>query len=60
MKQVSKSEFNRMSCQEIKEGECLELTSDGNHVAYIVVGAVEDMKVQIVGRMSQIEAMRGF
>ena len=60
MKQVSKSQFNAMSCQKVKEGECLELTSDGNHVAYIVVGAVEDMKVQIVARISQIDAMRGF
>jgi len=48
-----------MSAEEMKESPCMELVADGVHVAYIIVGAEQEMRGQITTRASMIDAARG-
>ena len=59
MKQISLTAFKRMSAEEMKESPCMELVADGVHVAYIIVGAEQEMRGQITTRASMIDAARG-
>jgi antitoxin (DNA-binding transcriptional repressor) of toxin-antitoxin stability system len=59
MKQVSISQLKQLKTDEIKDGGCLEITSDGEVVATIIVGAESLMKDKIRVLASQIDAARG-
>ena len=59
MKQVSLTQFRAMSAKEIREGPCLEAVADGEHIAYIIIGAEQEMRREIIGRASMIDAARG-
>ena len=59
MKQIPIGQFKLLKSQEIKESSCLELTSDGEHLCYVIVGVEGDMKWRIQGIASQIDAARG-
>jgi len=48
-----------MSAKEIREGPCLEAVADGEHIAYIIIGAEQEMRREIIGRASMIDAARG-
>jgi len=59
MKQVSISKLKQLTAQEIKDGGCFEIVADGEHVAFVIVGAISLMKDKIQACASQIDAMRG-
>jgi len=59
MKQVSISKLKQLTAEQIKEGGCFEIVSDGEHVAFVIVGAIELMKQTIIGQASQIDLARG-
>jgi len=59
MKQVSISKLKQLTAQEIKDGGCFEIVADGEHVAFVIVGAIELMKQMIIGQASQIDLARG-
>jgi uncharacterized protein YuzE len=59
MKQVTISKLKQVTAKEIRDGGCFELTSDGEVVAIVIVGAESLMKDKIRAAASQIDAMRG-
>lgn len=59
MKQIPISQLKQMTTQEIKDGGCLELTSDGEVIAILIVGGVSVMNDRIRVCASQIDASRG-
>ena len=59
MKQVSITRIKQLTAKEIKDGGCFEIVSDGEHVAFVMVGAVELMKERIIGQASQMDLARG-
>jgi len=59
MKQISISKLKQLTAQEIKDGGCFEIVADGEHVAFVIVGAIELMKQMIIGQASQIDLARG-
>ena len=59
MKQVSISKVKQLTAQEIKDGGCFEIISDGEPVAIVIVGAIEEMKQRITASASQIDLARG-
>jgi len=59
MKQIPISKVKQMTAQEIKEGGCFEIVSDGESVAIVSVGAIEMMKQKIMALASQIDLSRG-
>lgn len=59
MKQISISKLKQLSAEEIKDGGCFEIVADGEPVAIVIVGAIEEMKQRIVVSASQIDLARG-
>jgi len=59
VKQMTISNFRIQTAEEIREGGCVDVVSNGEHVFYAIVGAKEEMANQIVSRASQIDASRG-
>ena len=59
MKQVTISQLKKMKVEEIKDGGCFEVVADGEHLFYAIVGAEQEMRSQIIGRASMIDASRG-
>jgi len=59
MKQISVSKLKQLTATQIRDGGCFEIVADSEHVALVVVGAVEEMKNRIVVAMGQIDASRG-
>jgi len=59
MKQISISKSKQMTAQEIKDGRCFEIVADGEHVAFVIVGAMGGMKQRIAALASQIDLARG-
>jgi len=59
MKQIPISKVKQMTAQEIKEGGCFEIVSDGESVAIVIVGAIEMMNQKIMVMASQIDLSRG-
>jgi hypothetical protein len=59
LKTISLSEFKKLTSDQIKEGPCLEITSNCEHLAFLVVGSQEGMRDRISGISSQIDAGRG-
>lgn len=59
MKQISLTALKQLKADEIRDGGCLEVTADGEHLAYLIVGAMEEMRGQITTRASMIDKARG-
>lgn len=59
MKQMPVGQFKLLKSPEIKNSPCIEITSDGDHLCYVIIGVQGDMMHRIKGIMSQIDAMRG-
>lgn len=59
MKQIAITKFKQMTVEEIKKGVCFELVSDGEPVAYVIVGVQGEMRNRVEGIASQIDAGRG-
>lgn len=59
MNQVSVSRLKQLTAREIKDGGCLEIVADGEHVAFVIVGAIETMKQRIITSASQLDLARG-
>lgn len=59
MKLVPISKFKQMTAREIREGPCVEVVSDGEHLFYAIVGTEAEMRVQIASQASMIDASRG-
>lgn len=59
MKRLTLSEFRKLTAQQLKDGPCLEITSDGEPVAIVVVGSEADMRERIRGLSGLIDAGRG-
>jgi len=60
MEEISWSELKRASAAQIKEGECLKVTSDGEMVFYVIVKPEGEMRLRIEAICSQIDASRRF
>ena len=59
MKQVSISKLKQLTAEQIKDGGCFEIGADGEPVAIVIVGAIEEMKQRIATSASQIDLARG-
>lgn len=59
MKTMSLTEFKKLTAQEIKESPCIELTSNCEHIAFIVIGSDGSMKERIRGMSGLIDSGRG-
>jgi len=59
MKQISLSEFKRMSNEDIKASPCMEVTFNQELSFICVVGVTGNMKTTITGHCSQIDAAMG-
>lgn len=59
MKQISLSQFKRMTAEQIRESPCVEVVADGEHLFIAIVGSEADMRVAMIGQASQINAARG-
>ena len=59
MLSISLTKFKQMTSEEVLSGPCMEITSDGKCICYVVVGAKEEMKNEITTRMGLINASRG-
>lgn len=59
MKTISVTEFKKMKAPEIKDSGCLTLTSDGEEIAIVIIGAKEEMRNKIIVCASQIDVSRG-
>lgn len=59
MNQISVSKLKQLTATKIKDGGCFEIVSDGEHVAFVIVGAIEEMKQRITTSASQIDLARG-
>ena len=59
MKNISLTQLKKMTGDEIKESGCFNLTRDGESLAIVVVGAVEETRTKIVVTAGMIDAMRG-
>jgi hypothetical protein len=60
MQAVTISAFKAMSSEEVKAGQCLKVTSDGEMAYYVIVKPVGEMTARIEAIASQIDASRGF
>ncbi|MDD5338427.1 MAG: hypothetical protein PHG35_03325 [Dehalococcoidales bacterium] len=59
MLKKSVTEFKKMDAKALKNSPGLELTVDGETVAFVVVGAEGAMAERIRGCASQVDAARG-
>lgn len=59
MKSIPWTQFKRMTTKEIMAGQCVEVTSDGEHAFYALVGVQGQMQHQIVARAQLVDAGRG-
>jgi len=59
LKQISLSDFKKMSVQQIKDSQSLDITADGEHLAFLVIGTQEGMREKIRGLSSVSDAGRG-
>lgn len=62
MKQISKSDAAKLLNQpteNLRKSPCLEITSNGLHVGFLVIGSEGAMRDKIQGLSSQIDAGRG-
>ena len=60
MKEISWSELKKLSLTQIKEGECLKVTGDGELAFYAVIKPEGEMRIRVEGVASQIDSSRGF
>ena len=60
MKEITWTEFKLKKLSEIKAGECLKITGDGEMVFYAVIHPEQLMLSKIEGLCGQINASRGF
>ena len=58
MKEVSWTQLKQQTLNEIKSGECLKVTGDGEMVFYVVVRPEGEMRYRVEGICSQIGASR--
>ena len=60
MKEISWSELKKATLSQIKEGQCLKVTGDGEMVFYVVIKPESVMRDRIEALCSQIDSSRGF
>ena len=60
LKEISWSELKAKKISEIKEGECLKVTGDGEMAFYLVVKPQGGMIARVEGIIGMIDASRGF
>ena len=60
MKNISFTDFKKMPVKDIKEGQCLKVTGDGEMVFYVVIKPESVMRDRIEALCSMIDASRGF
>lgn len=59
MKEISWTNLKRLNLSEIREGECLKVTGEGEMVFYVVVHPEEVMQDRVQGICGMIDASRG-
>lgn len=59
MKKITLTEFRKLTAAQVKSGPCLEITSDNETVALVVVGSEGDMRERIKGLSGLIDSGRG-
>lgn len=59
MKEISWTNLKRLNLSEIREGECLKVTGEGEMVFYVVVKPEEVMQDRVQGLCGMIDASRG-
>ena len=60
MKELSLSQFKLKKAPELKSGECLKVTADGETIFYAVINPEQEMKFRIEGLCDLIDKSRGF
>ncbi|MCJ7743302.1 MAG: hypothetical protein MUO99_01910 [Dehalococcoidales bacterium] len=60
MKEITWAELKELPLSEIKEGQCLKVTGDGEMSFYVIVKPEGEMRIRIEGIISQIDSSRGF
>ena len=60
MKVVTWTELKKETLKDIKEGQCLKVTGDGELAFYVIVNPQQVMRARVEGICSQIDASRGF
>ena len=59
MLSIALTKLKQMTSEDILSSPCMEITSDGKCICYVVIGAREEMKNEITTRMGLINASRG-
>ena len=59
MIQIAFSDFKRMNVDGVKASPCLELTADGDHLCFVIIGTQGEMRNIIKSRAGQIDAANG-
>lgn len=59
MKEISWTQLKRLTLKEIKEGECLKVTGDGQLAFYAVIRPEQVMQDRVQGLCGMIDASRG-
>ena len=60
MKSMTFTELKKQKAEDLKNGECLKVTSDGGTVFYAVINPEGDMRTRIEGNCDLIDKSRGF
>lgn len=60
MKEISWTELKKVALSEIKSGQCLKVTGDGEMAFYIIAKPEGEMRNRIEAIASQIDASKGF
>ena len=62
MKQITKDELKKLIAahtETIRKSPCLEITSNGMHLGFLIIGSEGAMRDKVQGCASQIDAGRG-
>lgn len=60
MKEIAFTELKKMLLRDIKEGECLKITGDGEMAFYVIVHPEQVMKDRVEALCDMIDKSRGF
>ncbi len=58
MKKVSLSELKKLSAQQLKDGPSLEVTADGAHLGFFILGSAGPMHERLAVAANQVDLGR--
>jgi len=60
VKTISQTEMKLLKASQLKDGECLNVTADGETIGYFVANPQGEMKARIEGICGLIDNSKGF